>query len=148
MMTRRALREHLLRLLYLREFHEADELEEQSQFYFDVILPNEDAECPEKEAVLERLNCIVQKLPEIDAMLTAKLQNWNFRRIGLTEKTILRISAYEILFDSESVPEKVAINEAVELAKIYGGEQSSGFVNSVLAKIVKGSETNDGKQSS
>ena len=144
-MTRRALREHLLRLLYMREFHEADELEEQNQLYFDVILPNEDAECEERDEVLTRLAAIVEKLPEIDALLTAKLQNWNFRRIGLTEKTVLRISAFEILYDD--VPAKVAINEAVELAKLYGGEQSSGFVNGVLAKIVKGLEPDDGNQS-
>ena len=87
----------------------------------------------------------MEKLPEIDALLTAKLQNWNFRRIGLTEKTVLRISAFEILYDD--VPAKVAINEAVELAKLYGGEQSSGFVNGVLAKIVKGLEPDDGNQS-
>lgn len=144
-MTRRALREHLVRLLYMREFHEADELEEQNQLYFDVILPNEDAECEERDEVLTRLTAIVEKLPEIDALLTAKLQNWNFRRIGLTEKTVLRISAFEILYDD--VPAKVAINEAVELAKLYGGEQSSGFVNGVLAKIVKGLEPDDGNQS-
>ncbi len=144
-MTRRALREHLVRLLYMREFHEADELEEQNQLYFDVILPNEDAECEERDEVLARLAAIVEKLPEIDALLTAKLQNWNFRRIGLTEKTVLRISAFEILYDD--VPAKVAINEAVELAKLYGGEQSSGFVNGVLAKIVKGLEPDDGNQS-
>ena len=146
MMTRRALREHLVRLLYLREFHEADELEEQNQLYFDVILPTEDVECPEKDEVLEKLGRIVEKLPEIDALLTAKLQNWNFRRIGLTEKTVLRLSAFEMLYDD--VPDKVAINEAVELAKIYGGEQSSGFVNGVLAKLVKGLDADDGKQSS
>ena len=144
-MTRRALREHLVRLLYMREFHEAHELEEQNQLYFDVILPNEDAECEERDEVLTRLAAIVEKLPEIDALLTAKLQNWNFRRIGLTEKTVLRISAFEILYDD--VPAKVAINEAVELAKLYGGEQSSGFVNGVLAKIVKGLEPDDGNQS-
>ena len=144
-MTRRALREHLVRLLYMREFHEADELEEQNQLYFDVILPNEDAECEERDEVLIRLAAIVEKLPEIDALLTAKLQNWNFRRIGLTEKTVLRISAFEILYDD--VPAKVAINEAVELAKLYGSEQSSGFVNGVLAKIVKGLEPDDGNQS-
>ena len=141
-MTRRALREHLVRLLYLREFHEADELEEQYQLYFDVILPNEDAECKERDEVLERLSRIVEKLPEIDALLSTKMQNWNLRRIGLTEKTVLRISAFEIMYDA--VPAKVAINEAVELSKLYGGEQSSGFVNGVLAIIVKGLEPNDG----
>ena len=56
-MTRRALREHLVRLLYMREFHEADELEEQNQLYFDVILPNEDAECEERDEVLTQDQC-------------------------------------------------------------------------------------------
>jgi N utilization substance protein B len=134
-MTRRELREHLIRLLYIREFHEADEIEEQNRLYFEELLPNEGMECPEADQVMERYNMIVAKLPEIDAILIAKMTNWNMNRIGLTEKNILRLCAFEAVFDE--VPEKVAINEAVELAKQYGGEQSAGFVNGVMARIVK-----------
>lgn len=141
-------REHLMRLLYLREFYEADESNEQNQLYFDVILPNEgiltftgnpDEENgqndSERNEILNKYNLILEKLPEIDSLLTAKMQNWNINRIGLVEKAILRISAYEIIFGG--LEKKVSINEAVELAKQYGGSQSSGFVNGVLAKIIE-----------
>ena len=134
-MSRRELREHLIRLLYLREFHEADELEEQNQFYFDVILPNEGIDCTASEEILEKYARIVEHLPEIDALLMARMENWNMSRIGLTEKNILRLCAFEIAYDE--ISEKIAINEAIELAKQYGGKQSAGFVNGVMAKIVK-----------
>ena len=142
-MTRREEREHLLRLLFLREFYEADEIEEQIQLYFDVILPNEGTACPEKDTVIERVNSIASNLPEIDQVLAKKMQNWNMSRIGLVEKNLLRLAAYEMLI--ENLSEKVAINEAVELAKQYGGEHSPGFINGVLAKIVKGTDSQDGK---
>lgn len=134
-MTRRELREHLLRLLFLKEFHEADELEEQCQLYFDVILPDEGKPCDERDITLERFKSIVERLPEIDALLMARMKTWNIKRIGLIEKNILRLCAFEAKYD-EDVPERVAINEAVELAKQFGGQQSAGFINGVMARIV------------
>ena len=62
--------------------------------------------------------------------------------MGKVELTILRLAAYEIFYD-EQVPAKVAINEAVELAKIYGGEDSPGFINAILGKLVKGLDVAD-----
>jgi transcription antitermination protein NusB len=61
-------------------------------------------------------------------------ENWAVTRMPLVDRNILRIATYEILYDAE-VPPSVAINEAVELAKVYGGEDSSKFVNGVLGKI-------------
>ena len=63
-------------------------------------------------------------------------EGWSTRRIGRVELAILRLAVYEIKED-ESIPEKVAINEAVELAKKYGGNESSSFVNGILAKFAK-----------
>jgi N utilization substance protein B len=85
-------------------------------------------------------------LPEIDGQLNEKMSGWSTDRIGKVELTILRIALYE-MNEEKKVSCAVAINEAVELAKLYGGEQSSGFVNGVLAKIVKGLEPDDGNQS-
>ena len=141
----RKIRQHLIRLLFLREFHEADEISEQNQLYFNVILPSEGAECDFKEKVLEKYDRIVEALPKIDSVLTARMQSWNLRRIGLTEKSILRLGAYEMMY--EKIPGKIVINEAVELAKIYGGDHSYSFINGVLARIIKGLDDN-GEQSS
>ena len=134
-------REHLMRLLYLREFHENEEIAEQNQLYFDVILPNEGIETDASPEILDKYNKLVEKLPEIDSVLIARMKNWNIERIGLVEKSLLRLCAYEIMF--EGISEKIAINEAVELAKTYGGQQSGGFINGVLARIVKGLETDN-----
>ena len=132
----RNLRKRLLELLFLREFHECDEIEEQNQLYFDVVLPNEGIKNDNKEEVLEKYNKISDVLSEIDQRLSSEIQKWSFNRTGLVERNILRLCTYEIFY--EQLPEAIAINEAVELAKEYGGTQSAGFINGVLAKIVKG----------
>ena len=62
-------------------------------------------------------------------------QGWKTRRMGKVELTILRLALYEMLYDEE-VPEKVAINEAVELAKKFGQGESPAFINGVLARLV------------
>ncbi|GGF08330.1 N utilization substance protein B [Halobacillus andaensis] len=81
------------------------------------------------EGVLEHRN-------EIDDWIETHLENWTFTRLARVEKTLLRMAAYEIKFN-EDVPSQVAINEAVELAKIFGEDQSGKFVNGVLSKMVK-----------
>jgi N utilization substance protein B len=73
-------------------------------------------------------------LDGIDETLGEVSENWTVSRMPLVDRNILRIATYEILYDAE-VPPSVAINEAVELAKVYGGEDSSKFVNGVLGKI-------------
>jgi transcription antitermination protein NusB len=73
-------------------------------------------------------------LVAIDGTIGEVSENWAVSRMPLVDRNILRIATYEILYDT-SVPASVAINEAVELAKVYGGEDSSKFVNGVLGKI-------------
>lgn len=75
------------------------------------------------------------KIPELDERINEVAQGWKTRRMGKVELTILRQALYEMLYDSE-VPEKVAINEAVDLAKKYGGKDSPAFINGILAKLV------------
>lgn len=70
----------------------------------------------------------------IDATISEVSQNWVLSRMPFVDRNILRLATYEILYDTE-VPPSVAINEAVELAKVYGGDDSSKFVNGVLGKI-------------
>ena len=77
---------------------------------------------------------IAEKLPEIDKLINETAIGWDTQRMGKVELTIIRLAVYEIRFD-ETVPTGVAINEAVELAKKFGQEGSSGFVNGILAKF-------------
>ena len=83
-----------------------------------------------------RTDAILGHLSEIDKLLSEVTQGWKLQRIGRVELGILRLAVYEIKYD-EHVPDKVAINEAVELAKRYGGDESPAFVNGVLAKVVE-----------
>ncbi|HLS60643.1 MAG TPA: transcription antitermination factor NusB [Virgibacillus sp.] len=78
---------------------------------------------------------VTQNQGRVDAIIVEHLENWTIDRIAAVEKTILRIATYEINY-MEDIPESVSINEAVELAKKYGDEQSGKFVNGVLSKII------------
>lgn len=73
---------------------------------------------------------------EIDGRIEAISENWSVLRMPLVDRNILRLAAYEILF-ADDVPPSVAINEAVELAKVFGGEDSSKFVNGVLGRLAE-----------
>ena len=131
-MTKREEREHLFKLLFCKDFHDAAELKEQVEFY-----QNQQEDCTEEEfaPVKRKLEAIVAQEGSIDMILSEAASGWRLNRMGKAELTILRIAVYEIRYD-EDVPDKVSINEAVELAKKYGNDASSGFVNGVLAKVV------------
>ncbi len=79
---------------------------------------------------------------EIDATLSDISEHWTVGRMPLVDRNILRIATYELLYVPD-VPPSVAINEAVELAKVYGGEDSSKFVNGVLGKIAERRESGE-----
>ena len=131
-MTKREEREHLFKLLFCKDFHDVEELKEQVELYQTrQEVGNEDEFTPVKA----KLEAVIAKEGEIDMILADAAEGWRLNRMGKAELTILRIATYEIRFDEE-VPDKVAVNEAVELAKKYGSDAAPGFVNGVLAKIM------------
>ena len=137
-MTRREAREHCFKMLFCQDFYPAEEKEEQLERYFEA--PKEDVtgedgkdeilhdpfEKEEDRAYLEKR---VEKINEI-------AEGWRTRRMGKVELTILRLAVFEMKYDEE-IPEKVAINEAVELAKKFGGDEAPAFVNGILAKLIQ-----------
>jgi len=130
-MSRREIREHLFRMLFRRDFHDETEMNEQIELYFDTL------EAPKEEELLylkERFHKILDKIPDIDIIIAEVSSGWKLNRLGKVDLTIMRLAIYEIKYD-ENIPTKVAINEAVEIAKIFGGDSSSSFVNGVLAKL-------------
>lgn len=131
-MSRRELREQIFKLVFRVEFNSMDEMPEQEKFF----LEDEELEIREKDAayISKKSNAILEKLAEIDELINKKAKGWKTERMSKVDLTILRVAVYEILFD-EDVPTNVAINEAVELAKKFGQEESSGFINGVLAKF-------------
>lgn len=130
-MTRREIREHLFKMLFRKDFHEPSEMNEQVELYFDSL---EEVNEEDLQYVNKRFAFIVDKLGEIDAIIAEATSGWKLNRMGKVDLNIMRLATYEIKYDDE-VPNKVAINEAVELAKKYGGESSASFVNGVLAKV-------------
>lgn len=132
-MSRRELREQIFKFIFRVEFNDRGEMPEQEHFFFE----DDELAADEKDAayISKKGNHIIEKLDEIDAMINKQAKGWTTQRMGKVDLTILRLAVYEIVFD-EDVPAGVAINEAVELAKRFGQEESSGFVNGVLAKFV------------
>lgn len=148
-MTRREMREHCFKMLFGVSFYPAEEADRQAELYF--YAPDEEDTAPDgqneilhrvgmteedRSFLLQRVSTIAGKVPELDGCLDAVAQGWTTRRMGRVELTILRQALYEMRWD-EDVPEKVAINEAVDLAKKFGGKDSAAFINGVLAKLVK-----------
>ncbi len=140
-MKRSEIRENVFRLVFCGEFHDRDELMEQVDRYFEeaavpdeeeVCLPVADAE--DRSVITDRFFCVHERIPEIDEKINEIATGWKTDRIGKAELAILRLAVYEMLYD-EDVPVKVAINEAVELAKKYGGDDAPAFVNGILAKL-------------
>ena len=81
---------------------------------------------------------ILNKRPKLDDIIEKAAPDWPIDKIALIDRNILRIGLYELLFeDRTQVPAKVAINEAIELAKTYGGETSGKFINGVLGAVYK-----------
>ena len=81
---------------------------------------------------------VLAKQPELDLIITKAAPDWPLDKISVVDRNVLRIGLYELLFaDRNEVPAKVAINEAIELAKGFGGENSGKFVNGVLGSVYK-----------
>ena len=81
---------------------------------------------------------IIEHLPEIDKVLEKAAPEWPLSQIALVDRNVLRLGLYELMYaDPNEVPPKVAINEAIEIAKNYGGENSPKFVNGVLGTVYR-----------
>ena len=130
-MSRRELREQIFKLLFRVEFNSLEDMPEQERLFFE---DEEAARDEDAGYISDKYHKIQQKLPEIDRQLNERTEGWDTTRMSKVDLTILRLAVYEITYD-DSVPTGVAINEAVELAKKFGQDASSGFVNGILAKF-------------
>ena len=129
-MTRREIREQIFQMLFRIEFYETEELSEQLKYETD-----EEKE-PDKDEIYiqNKINAIHEKVEEIDGIINEVAKGWKTTRMGKVDLTLLRLAVYELRFEDD-IPTGVAINEAVELAKRYGTDESASFVNGILAKI-------------
>ena len=130
-MGRREMREHIFKLLFLSEFNQAEEMPEQISLYFDGM---EDLNPTEQAYMEDKYRKVREHLEEIDGILNKNSTGWKTSRMSKVDLNLLRLAVYEMKYDQD-VPVKVAINEAVEISKIFGGDDSSSFINGVLGKV-------------
>lgn len=130
-MKRRELRERIFEILFRVEFMKEEDMEEQLELFFEDL---SEAKTSDVDYIRNKYLAVREKMPYIDIMIDEKSKGWKTNRMGKVELTILRLAVYEMLFDKD-VPSTVAINEAVELAKKYGGDDTPSFINGVLAKV-------------
>jgi len=92
---------------------------------------------PDQKEYFERLfKAVTENLQEVDEKIMACSENWKISRMAKVDLSILRLATAEILYFSD-IPDSVSINEAVEMAKKYGGEDSGKFINGILGKVVR-----------
>ena len=147
MRKRTRAREFALQILYQMDMTRSDVSEMLEDFWKDRTGPvlsdkekesiEQDKKDPEVRKYAEILvHGTLEKLEAIDKTIERFAENWEIKRMAYVDRNILRLSTYEMVYLDE-IPVKVAINEAVELAKRYGEEDSSKFVNGILDKIAK-----------
>ncbi|AZU63270.1 transcription antitermination factor NusB [Neobacillus mesonae] len=78
---------------------------------------------------------VVENKAKIDGLIVENLEKWSIDRLATVDRNLLRIAVYELMFSQEEVPKNVILDEAIEIAKIYGDDQSSKFINAVLSKV-------------
>jgi N utilization substance protein B len=132
-MTRHEIREEIMKALFQANFYDLGEMDEQLENYFEEIGPLSEEDT---NYIEEKSKDLLSHVDEIDELINKVSEGWKTSRMAKVDLTILRVAIYEINY--EGLPEGVAINEAVELAKDFGTDNSSSFINGILAKVVKG----------
>ena len=131
---------HLVRSVVLQSLYEWDFFDKKEDF-IKILERNLGEFAPgidEPEFAWRIAKGLIENLSEIDKIIEKAAPQWPLNQIPIIDRNILRIGLYELLFaNKEEVPPKVAINEAIELAKSYGGENSSKFINGVLGTVYK-----------
>lgn len=159
-MKRTEIREQIFKLLFRKEFNEESEMPEQVRLFFeypssfeevaykqgedednteiitettvkDILIKDKD-----QEYINNKYDSIIEKLPEIDEIINKTAKGWTVERLGKVDLTVLRLAIYEMKFDDD-IPVSVAIDEAVELAKKFGQDESGSFINGVLSGVSK-----------
>jgi N utilization substance protein B len=135
MRKRTQAREFALQILYQVDIRQA-ELADVLQSFWDEKADRDEKEPEITEYTETLVRGVIEKLASIDKTIERYAENWEMKRMAYVDRNILRLATYEMLHLDE-IPVKVAINEAVELAKRYGEPDSSKFVNGILDRIAK-----------
>ncbi|HOK56394.1 MAG TPA: transcription antitermination factor NusB [bacterium] len=131
-MLRRKAREYALKILYM-----IDMREDTNSTFLENFEENEKV----KKFADEIIKGVIENMKEIDEIISKVSLNWDIKRMSYIDRNILRIATYEIVF-REDIPSIVSINEAIEISKKYGDEDSPKFINGILHKIKEIYENN------
>jgi len=131
-MSRKKARDNAFKCIYELEFDNEKNTEKILEFCYE----ENDSKNDEKKYIELVVNGVKENLDVIDGIILSKLKNWSIERIAKIDLAILRLAIYEIMY-VEDIPVKVTANEAVELAKLYGNNDSKSFVNGVIAKVIE-----------
>lgn len=134
-MSRKKARDNAFKCIYELEFDNEKNVGKLLEFCY---AENENQN-DEKKYIDTVVNGVKENLESIDSIILSKLKNWSMDRIAKIDLAILRLAIYEIMY-MEDIPVKVTANEAVELAKLYGNNDSKSFVNGVIAKVIESKE--------
>ena len=134
-MRRSKVREHIFKMLFSIGFDAAD-ADEQIELYLEQI---EEASEEERGYMRKKVKDIAAHEEEIDAMINEHTTGWKTGRMNKVDLSVLRLAVYEMKWDDE-VPVGVAINEAVELTKMFSSDEAPSFINGVLGKIARSLE--------
>lgn len=135
-MLRSQVREEIFKIIFRYPFNSKEEMMEQVEYSLEELEGKSDKNI---NYIRDKVKGIIDNIDNIDNKISDCCEGWSIDRIGKAEMAIMRIASYEIMFE-EDVPSSVAVNEAVELSKLYCDEDAKGFVNAVLGKVVKSVE--------
>ncbi len=140
-MKRRLAREIAVQSMYQMEMNEVDANEAVTMLLTEAMEENEgEVKLSDVDAtrafVLELVNGTWSRKDAIDGLLEDYLKGWQISRLSKVDRQVLRLATYEMIF-RDDVPGKVAVNEAIELAKHFGSPESGKFVNGVLGKMIQ-----------
>lgn len=132
---------HLSRSIVVQSLFETDFNNQSEEAALDILRRNEQEFAPgmgDFSFTESLMKNVIKKKPDLDKIITKAAPDWPLEKISIVDRNILRLGLYELIFANHTeVPPKVAINEAIELAKTYGGDTSSKFVNGVLGAVYK-----------
>jgi len=131
-MERRRARECALKILYQKEMREEPVEVLLKEFWESSTVRSQGVKSYAEKIV----HGVMENFSEIDRLISGAALNWQLERMGMVDRNILRIGVWELLF-SPDVPKAVVINEAIEIARLYSGDESPGFVNGILDKVAR-----------
>ena len=138
-MSRKVARESAMKLIYQMDINSQSPEELLESFYENEEQP---VSSEDKAFIDDHLNGFVKEKDKIDTYIEKYLKGWKLNRIAKVDLAIMRLAVYEMLYRTD-VPNIVAVNEAIELAKTFGGDNSASFVNGILGNLIKELNEND-----